>query len=341
MGCSSITSMRDYIIRRLFLILPTFLGITFVTFFTLQLAPGSPITLAMGMDGLKSNSVSQAIVEKTKHMYGLDQPLPVQYGRWLKRLVRLDFGKSFKDGRPVIRKISEALPITIVLNVLSMLIIYLVSIPLGIASAIRRGAFWDKVVTLKLFLLYSLPSFWVGTVLILFFATGEYFDFFPIGGLLSVGAERLSWGARGLDWGWHLVLPVVTLSYGGFAFLARFTRASFLEVVSQEYIRCARAKGLAERAIWGRHAMRNAMIPLLTLMSTLLPALIGGSVIVEQIFSIPGMGRLGFEAVLSRDYPVVMGIETISALLTLISILVTDIFYAVVDPRVSFEKVAV
>jgi len=185
-----------------------------------------------------------------------------------------------------------------------------------------------------------LPSFWVAMLLMRYFAGGEFLDIFPIMGLVSDGFWQLSfWGKVG-NLMWHLVLPVSVLTYGGLAFLARFSRAQMLEVIRQDYIRTARAKGLTERVVIYKHALRNALIPILTLMSTLLPALIGGSVIVEQIFGIPGMGRLGFEAVLSRDYPTVMAIASISALLTLVSILITDLLYVVVDPRISFGKVS-
>ena len=235
-------------------------------------------------------------------------------------------------------KIKEAVPITLLLNILSIFLIYLIAIPLGVYSAVRPRHWSDKAITLSLFVLYSLPSFWVAMLLIRYFASGEFLDLFPIVGIVSEGIEQLSiWGKIG-NVLWHLVLPVTALTYGGFAFLSRFSRAQLLEVIRHDYIRTARAKGLTERTVILKHALRNALIPLLTLMSTLLPALIGGSVIIEQIFSIPGMGKLGFEAVLSRDYPTVMAIVSIQALLTLVSILITDLMYVVADPRISYEK---
>jgi len=330
-----------YILRRLLLLIPTFFGITLVTFFIIQLAPGSPVSLKLmgpGGAGVRSENISQEIVEQTKKLYGLDKPIPVQYFNWLKRLCRLDFGVSFKDHRPVSQKLLEAFPITLLLNILSILLIYLIAFPLGIYSAVRPRTLFDRVTTLGLFMLYSLPNFWVAMILIRYLAGGEFLDLFPVVGLVSDGIGTLPLSGQIANVAWHLVLPVTVLTYGGLAFLSRFARAQMLEVIRQDYIRTARAKGLSERVVILKHALRNAFIPILTLMSTLLPALIGGSVIVEQIFGIPGMGKLGFEAVLSRDYPTVMAIATISALLTLISILITDLFYVAVDPRISFGK---
>lgn len=334
--------MTAYLIKRLFLIIPTFLGITLITFLIIQLAPGNPVSLKLqqlGGEGIRTETVSREVIEQTKRLYGLDKPIPVQYLSWLRRIVTLDFGESYKDHRPVSTKIKEALPVTLLLNLVSIFLIYLISVPLGVFSALRPQSLLDKVTTLFLFILYSLPSFWVAMILIIFLSGGEYADLFPVVGLTSQGFDQLSfWGKIG-NVLWHLVLPVTVLTYGGLAFLARFSRAQLLEVIRQDYIRTARAKGLPERVVIFKHALRNALIPLVTLMGTLLPGLIGGSVIVEQIFSIPGMGRLGFEAVLSRDYPTVMAIAAIEAMLTLVSLLISDVLYVIVDPRISFERV--
>jgi peptide/nickel transport system permease protein len=332
--------MTVYLIKRLLLIIPTFLGITLITFLIIQLAPGNPVSLKlqqMGGEGIRTETVSKEVIEQTKRLYGLDKPIHVQYALWLKRVVTLDFGESYKDHRPVLKKIGEALPVTLLLNLISIFLIYVISVPLGIFSALKKESLIDKVVTLMLFFLYSLPSFWVAMLLIIYLGGGEYFDIFPVVGIVSSDASMLPlWGRIG-NLLWHLVLPVTVLTYGGLAFLARISRAQMLEVIRQDYIRTARAKGLSERVVIFKHAFRNALIPLITLMGTLLPALIGGSVIVEQIFSIPGMGRLGFEAVLSRDYPTVMAIAAIEAVLTLASLLISDVLYVIVDPRISFE----
>ena len=333
--------MKAYLIKRFFLIIPTFLGITLITFLIIQLAPGNPVSLKiqqLGGEGIKTETVSREVIEQTKKLYGLDKPFHVQYLLWLKRLVTLDFGESYKDHRPVWTKVKEALPVTLLLNLISIFLIYLISVPIGVFSAVYPESRLDRVLTLILFFLYSLPSFWVAMILIIYLGGGEYLDLFPVVGIISADSGQLPLWGKVINVLWHLVLPVTVLTYGGFAFLSRLSRAQLLEVIRQDYIRTARAKGLPERVVIFKHALRNSLIPLITLMGTLLPALIGGSVIVEQIFSIPGMGRLGFEAVLSRDYPTVMAIAAIEALLTLISLLISDLIYVVVDPRISFER---
>ena len=332
--------MYKYVIKRILLMIPTLIGISLVTFLVIHLAPGDPAELKAqtATQALSSDQMTQEIVQDTRALYGLDKPVYVQYALWIKRIVTLDFGKSYRDHRPVIDKIGDALPITLTLNILTIMVIYLISVPAGAYAALRPRGFFDRVSAILFMALYSLPTFWVAMMLIVVLAGGDFLNIFPITGFVSDGASGLAW----YDWianvAWHLVLPITCLTYGGFAFLSRFTRASMLDVIKQEYIRTARAKGLPEWKVVVRHALRNAMIPLLTLMGTLLPALLGGSVIIEQIFSIPGMGRLGFESVLARDYPVIMAVATISAVLTLVSILISDIMYAVVDPRISFEK---
>lgn len=320
--------------------IPTLLGIAIITFAVVHLAPGDPITLReqAASGSISSDQATSEVIEGTRALYGLDKPLHVQFFIWLKRMATLDFGTSFRDHRPVIEKIGNALPITLTLNILTIFIIYLVSIPAGVYAALKPKGFWDRVSTIIFMMLYSLPNFWVAMMLIVFFAGGDYLNWFPIVGFVSENAGKLPWYGWIANVAWHIALPVACLTYGGFAFLSRFTRATMLDVIKKDYIRTARAKGLTEWRVVMHHALRNALIPMLTLMGTLLPALLGGSVIIEQIFSIPGMGRLGFESVLARDYPVIMAIATISAALTLVSILLTDLMYAIVDPRITFGK---
>ncbi len=332
--------MAAYILKRFLWMIPTLIGITVITFFIIKLAPGDPVELKMqaasGM--VKSEQIAKEVIEETRKLYGLDKPIYVQYFKWLGRVVTLQFGDSFIDHRPVMEKIKDALPITLTLNILTIIIIYIIAIPLGIYSALHPDSIKDKLIMVVLFVLYSLPSFWVASILIAYLGGGDYLNWFPIVGFTSTGADTLPWYNWLGNVFWHLVLPVTCLTYGGFTFLARFSRSTMLEVVRQDYIRTARAKGLKESVVVWKHAFRNTLIPILTLMGTLLPALLGGSVIIEQIFSIPGMGRLGFQSILSRDYPVFMAIATIQAFLTLLSLLIADILYVVVDPRVGFEK---
>lgn len=318
--------------------IPTLLGILLITFAVVHLAPGDPAELKAQQAIERLASDSAEVIAQTREMYGLNKPVYVQFGKWLKDVATLNFGVSFRDQRPVIDKIAESLPITLTLNILTIIIIYIVSIPAGIFSALSPRGIWDKLSALVLFALYSLPSFWVAMMLIVYLASGDYFNIFPIVGFSSDSASTLPWYGYVSNVAWHLVLPIVCLTYGAFAFMSRFTRATLLEVIRQDYMRTARAKGLSQWRVIIFHGLRNAMIPIVTLMGTLLPSLLGGSVIIEQMFSIPGMGRLGFESVLARDYPVIMAIATISAVLTLIGMLITDILYVVVDPRITFEK---
>jgi len=329
--------MRDYLIKRLLLLIPTMLGITIITFFIIQLAPGSPVERKLQIDeGIKSEAITQQIVEETKKLYGLDKPIYERYWIWLKQIATLDFGRSYKDHRPVIDKIAERLPITITLNIISIFVIYLIAIPLGVYSAVKTGSFLERSSTFFLFILYSIPSFWMAMILIFFLGGGEYWNIFPVYGILSPGAETYPFFKKALDFLWHIVLPVFCLTYGSFAYLSRFQKGSLLEVLREDFVRTATAKGLPPSRVILRHALRNALIPIITILAGLLPAMIGGSVIIETIFSIPGIGQLGFESVLARDYPMIMAIATISAFLTLLGILISDIVYVLVDPRISF-----
>lgn len=333
-------SVKAYLIRRLLLVAPTFIGISLISFFVIQLAPGSPIYLRLraAQDGMAAERDTQKIIEDTRKLYGLDKPIPVQYVLWLGRLVRLDFGDSYKDWRPVRTKILEALPVTLQLNIISILLIYLISVPIGVYSATHQHSWSDSAITVALFLLYSLPSFWLAMLLIYFFGGGEWYNWFPVYGVSSIGADSWPLGRWLADRAWHFVLPVFCLTYGGLAGLSRYARSGMIEVIRQDYIRTARAYGFSEKVVVFKYAMRNSLIPIVTLMGTLLPALIGGSVIIESIFTIPGMGRLGFEAVLSRDYPLIMGILAVSAFLTLIGLILSDALYAMVDPRIQLDK---
>lgn len=333
--------MKAYLIRRLLQIIPTLLGITLITFIIIQLAPGNPALLKMqmgkGQAELGQKGVSEQIVQQTKELYGLDKPIAIQYLQWVERVFTLDFGTSYKDHRNVWDKIKERLPITIQLNIISIFLVYLIAIPCGVYSSTHPGTFTDNVMTLGFFFLYSLPSFWVAVLLIMFLGGGDFWDIFPIYGISSIGNETMQFLPWLIDRVWHLVLPIICLTYGGLAYLSRLMRAGMLEVIREDYIRTARAKGLSERVVIYKHALRNALLPLITLLAFLLPSMFGGSVIIESIFSIPGLGLLGFEAVLSRDYPVIMAITAISGFLTLIGLLISDILYAVLDPRIKLE----
>ncbi len=323
--------MGPYVLRRLLLMIPTFVGITFVTFAVMRLAPGDPLA-TLAEPG--SAGVTEEAREALRRELGLDRPVLEQYVRWIGHVVTLDFGRSSQDGRPVLEKISEALPKTLLLSTLALLLGYLVAIPLGVFSAVRRGSPLERVITVGLFAVYSLPSFWVAVLLLLLFARPQTLDWFPMQGLTSDGFAAMGPLQKLEDLLWHLVLPVTCLCYASVATVTRYMRAGMLEVIRQDFIRTARAKGLPERAVIFRHALRNSLLPVLTLLGSSLPALIGGSVVVEQIFGIHGMGLLGIQAILSRDYAMVMGITTLVALLTMLSLLASDLLYAAADPRI-------
>lgn len=330
--------MRTYLIRRFLLIIPTFIGISLITFLIVQMAPGSPIYLKLHQaGGAGGTAVTEEAIEQTKKLYGLDKPLPVRYVLWLGKLITLDFGNSYKDHRPVLEKIGETLPITIQLNAIAILLIYLIAVPIGVYSATHQNSPTDTAITLVLFTLYSLPSFWAAMLLMYYLGGGAHWNLFPVAGMNSYNAGSMGWGAWLIDRAWHLVLPVTCLSYNGLASLSRYARAGLIETVRQDYVRTARAYGFNERTVIYKYALRNSLIPIITLLGALIPMLIGGSVIIESIFSIPGMGKLAFEAILSRDYPLIMGILSITAFLTLLGLIISDILYALVDPRIKFS----
>jgi len=332
--------MRSYFLQRLLLIVPTLLGISIISFLIIHLAPGDPAELKLGdaAQRVGNPALVEQIIKETRALYGLDQPLHVQYWRWLKRIVTLDFGQSLRDHRPIIEKLKERIPVSVRLSGISLVLAYLIAIPLGIYSSTHQYSFGDRVTTVLLFTLYSLPNFWVATMAIVYLGGGDFWDVFPVYGLQSVGAGNWPFWQRIQDEVWHMILPITCLTYYTLAALSRYMRAGMLEVIRQDFIRTARAKGLSEWAVVYRHAVRNSLIPIVTLMADLLPALIGGSIVIETIFSIPGMGYLGFEAVLNRDYPLIMAIFTLSALLTLVGILLADFLYTVIDPRIAYEN---
>ena len=340
--------MWGYILQRLLLLVPTFIGVTLISFLIMRLAPGDPAELRAagglrgggeaGISTEKRGVVDQALAQ-WRAQYGLDRPLHIQYAVWLKNLFTLNFGNSFKDSQPVWDKILERLPVTVKLNLFSILVVYVVAIPLGIYSATHPYSIGDQATTLGAFILFSVPLVWAATMGIVFLCGGDFLYLFPPGGLNSLDySPDWSLSEKVVDQTWHLFLPVVLLSYDGFAGLSRFMRAGMLEVLRQDFVQAARAKGLSERSVILKHVLRNSLIPMVTILSSILPGLIGGSIIIETIFSIPGLGQLGYEAVLARDYPTVMALFTVSALLTLVGILLSDILLAVVDPRIAFGR---
>ncbi|MBI4565031.1 MAG: ABC transporter permease [Planctomycetes bacterium] len=332
--------MRIYFIKRLLLAVPTLFGITLITFVLIRAAPGDPAAPRPddAAGGPDRTAFARDIHEMRRRLLGLDQPLPTQYIRWVRRLATLDLGDSYSKKRPVGPLIANAMIHTLRLDILAVALAYLIAVPLGVFSATHRFSWWDRLSTVALFVLYSLPTFWVASLAIIFLGGGDFLDVFPIAWLECDAPHRHPFGGAALDWAWHLVLPVACLTYPALAVLSRYARAGMLDVVGQDFIRTARAKGLSENVVIFKHALRNGAIPILTLLGTLLPAVVSGSVIIETIFSIHGMGKLMFDAVMERDYPVVMAVTTLTAVMTLAGFLLCDVLYALADPRISFER---
>jgi peptide/nickel transport system permease protein len=342
--------MFGYLIKRILEIIPTLFGITLVSFAILHLAPGKPTDVLTEMNP----KITPEARERLEKLYGLDKPLFIppegkiteffnetQYGIWLKRIIKLDFGNSFStDRRPVIEKIwdpnvpliNRRLFITFMINLLSMILIFIIAVPIGIYSATHQYSLFDKITTVFVFIGFATPSFWLALLLMILF--GVYLGWLPISGLKSMNFESLSMAEKIWDLTRHLILPVFVSAFGGLAGISRFMRSSMLEVIRQDYIIAARAKGLSEKKVIYKHALKNALLPVITILGLSVPGLIGGSVIFENIFGIPGMGQLFYMGVMTRDYPLVMGILTIGAVLTLLGNLMADICYMLVDPRI-------
>ncbi|MBX7045728.1 MAG: ABC transporter permease [Ignavibacteria bacterium] len=335
--------MTQYVIKRILLFIPTLIIITVITFCVCRLAPGDPTEMKIGGQGESQKTDAKNLINETtkkyyKQKFGLDKPLWQQYFIWIGNMIQGDFGNSFKDNRPVIDKITERIPITLGMNLASFFLIYLIAIPVGIYSAARQYSMGDRITTVLMFVLYSLPNFWIATLAIVFLCNVEYVKIFPTAGLTSTNYDQLSSLGQLWDRVMHLFLPITILSLGSFAFTSRQMRSSMLEVIRQDYIRTARAKGLSEKTVILKHALRNSLIPIITLLGGLLPAMLGGSFIIESIFSIPGLGQLAVQAIFDRDYPVIMAELFLVSVLTVVGILIVDILYSFVDPRIAFSK---
>ncbi len=333
--------MLKYLIKRVLWMIPLLIGISLISFFIMHLAPGD-ITNNEASFNPKASEESR---QKLRELYNLDKPVIVQYGLWMKRMTTLDFGTSFashhkpvfwqtkdKDGNVTKGLIQEALPITLLINILGLIITLALAIPLGIVAARKYGLWQDKSITLFNFIGFSIPSFWLS--LLLMYWLGVVNNWLPISGWHSINYDSLDTWSKIKDSISHLILPVLIPSVTGLAGITLFVKNGMLDVFHQDYITTARAKGLSEHKVVYTHALRNALLPLITIVGLSIPGLIGGSVIAETIFAIPGMGKLFYDAVMMRDFPLIMGILTIGSALTLIGNLVADIAYAWADPRV-------
>jgi peptide/nickel transport system permease protein len=325
--------MLTYVVRRLLYGVLTFFGITIAIFVLVHSVPGDPISFYVGSHG--AQALSRVVLAEIRHAHHLDEPLLRQYGWWLRGIVTFDFGTSFVDHQPVTARIAQRLPNTLILNVIAFVIAAAMGIPIGLWSASKSGRPIERASAVTFFLLYSLPSFWVALLLMQLFAVR--LNILPLFGMTSDDYLDLGGMMKIADRGKHLILPVITLAYAQLAIFARFSKSALTEVIRQDYITTARAKGATNGAVLWRHGFRNALIPIITLLGISLPSLISGSVIVEQIFQWDGIGRLYFEAILTRDYPTVLGLSVATAVATLAASLLADLLYVVADPRIRLE----
>jgi microcin C transport system permease protein len=340
--------MLAYILRRVLLMIPTLIGALTITFVVMQFVPGGPVEQVMAearagaIEGRykAGRDLDKQRVEELKKLYGFDKPAHVRYFEMLGSFARFDLGRSFMQNKDVWQLIKEKLPVSISLGMWTFLVSYLVSIPLGVAKAVREGTRFDAVTTLFVLLGYAIPGFVLGVLLIVLFAGGTFFDWFPLRGLTSDNWEELSWGARILDYFWHLALPLACLVIGSFAVLTMLTKNTFVEEMRKQYVLVARAKGLSDGRVLYKHIFRNALIPLITgFPAAFIGAFFAGSVLIETLFSLDGLGLLAFESVVRRDYPVVLGSLYLFTLIALVVKLIADLLYVVVDPRVQFASV--
>jgi microcin C transport system permease protein len=344
--------MFTYILRRCLMMIPTLFGITILSFVIINLAPGSPIEQKLqqirmggamsgrtggGSVGARSESgVSQEVIDALNKQYGFDKPLLVRYGIWLKNIATLNFGDSFKYEEPVIDVIASKFPVSIMFGIVSFILTYLICVPLGVVKAIRNGSPFDSGTSFILFVMYSVPPLMLGILLLTFFASSSHLDLFPIGGLYSDNYDDLTTAGKMWDRLHHAILPLICYMIGSFTFLTMLMKNSLIDVIKMDYVRTAKAKGLPDRVVYMKHALRNALIPIVTGMSGILGLFFSGSIIIENLFGLDGMGLLSLTAANSRDYNVLMGLIFIQSLLFLLGRLLTDILYVVVDPRIDF-----
>ncbi|OIQ16732.1 MAG: peptide ABC transporter permease [Bacteriovorax sp. MedPE-SWde] len=334
--------------------IPTMLGVTILMFAMVNLAPGSPVEQKLqqmrfggageagggaAADGGSSrdSAVSSEVIEALNKQYGFDKPLHIRYWIWLKNLSTLDFGESFTYEEPVLDVVMSKLPVSIQFGLISFLMSYLICIPLGVLKAIKHGSKFDVSSSFLLSALYSIPGFMLGILLLVYFAGGTFVDWFPIGDLYSDSYDELTLWGQIKDRTWHFILPLISYMVGQFTVLTLLMKNSMLEVISQDYIRTAKAKGLANKVVYMKHALRNALIPIVTGFGHFLSLFFAGSLFIETIFNLDGLGLLGFQSLLERDYNVIMGLFFIQTVLMFVGNLISDLLYTAVDPRIDFS----
>lgn len=331
--------------------IPTLFGVTLIVFVIINLAPGSPIeqkiqqmrfagmdsTSSGSMGGNKESAVSDEVIEALKKQYGFDKPMHIRYWIWLKNLSKLDFGESFTYEEPVIDIIISKFPVSLQFGIISLFLSYLICIPLGVLKAIYNGTKFDYISSFVIFAMYSIPGFMLGILLIVFFAGGQFFEWFPVGELFSDEYDSLGFINQVVDRVHHFILPLISYMVGSFTILTMLQKNSLLEEIKKDYVRTARAKGVPEKMVFLKHALRNALIPIVTGIGGFLSLFFAGSLLIETIFNLDGMGLLSYQSILERDYNVIMGMVFIQSVLMLIGNLISDMAYVVVDPRIDFS----
>jgi microcin C transport system permease protein len=342
--------MTGYFVRRLLLIVPTFLGITLAVFVIMHFVPGGPVErqimrfqmAAAGGEGGGGASragveIPQEAIDEIQRYYGFDKPVLERYASWLWKVVHLDLGNSYVYQDPVWDIIAARFPVSLTLGLTGFLLSYLVCVPLGVLKAVKHGSKFDLLSSVLVFMGYSVPGWALGTALLVLFGGGSFWNVFPLGGFRSDNWEYLTFGQKVLDQIKHMFLPVLCYMVGGFASLTILTKNSLMENMSQDYVRTAFAKGLHKNRVIFVHALRNSLIPIATGLGHVFSLILAGSFLIEKVFNIDGMGYLGYTSILQRDYPVALGILVVSSLLMLVGNILSDMIYAVVDPRIRFK----
>lgn len=334
--------MFRYLLRRFLLVIPTLIGITIVCFFITRIFPGGPVEQAIqkmitGGKGMISRSVESKEVERLKKIYGFDKPVIIQYFRWVFRMIVGDFGDSFRTHKPVLYEIAGRIPVSLIFGLTGFLLSYLICIPLGIVKALKHNSVFDSASSIVVYIGYSIPGFALGILILVFFGGGSFWNIFPPGGIVSDNFEYLPWHKQVFDHIHHMILPVLCYTIGGFAVLTTLMKNSLMKQLGKDYIKTALAKGLPYNKIVVRHALQNAFIPILAGLGSFFSIFFAGSILIEKVFNIPGIGLLGYNAIIQRDYPVVLGLIVIQSLLNLIGRIVSDFSLALADPQIRFD----
>jgi microcin C transport system permease protein len=340
--------MLSYILKRVALMLPTLLGVLTVAFLIIQFVPGGPVEQIMAKARIGAGGaykargdITEKQIEALKTLYGFDKPAHVRYVEMLKNFATFNLGTSFMQNKPVWSLIKEKLPVSISLGLWTFLISYLISVPLGIAKAVREGSRFDVVSTFFVMFGFAIPGFVLGVFLIVLFSGGTFFEWFPLRGLVSDNWQELAWPARLRDYFWHLTLPLICLIVGSFAEMTMLTKNTFIEEMRKQYVLVARAKGLSQSRVLWKHMLRNALVPIVTgFPGAFIAAFFTGALLIETLFSLDGLGLLSYEAIVQRDYPVVLGSLYLFTLIGLVVKLISDLTYVIVDPRVQFGAAA-